>query len=165
MWNSVEVHAIYDLVYTMCMSEEGVFIFGKFCGAQHTDVQEPLFIAQYMLTPVNTIVKNSLLKWMMKQEGPKTTNPNMVFKINNKCRGKSLKAEIFLKYNLLAEVMEVAKKYGQYYDYNFNSDETLTAIKSGFFNDQTKFNKYQAMLSFDSFMTIWLLTLPEKFEE
>ena len=101
----------------------------------------------------------------MKQEGPKTTNPNAVFKINNRYRGKSIKAEIFLKYNLLAEVMEVVKKYGWYYDYNFNPDETLTVIKSDFFNDQTKFNKYQAMLTFDSFMTIWLLTLPEKFEE
>ena len=142
MWNSVEVHAIYDIFYTMCMSHKGVNEFEQYCAAKDSNVLEPLFIAQYLLTPVNTIVKDSLLKWMMKQEGPKTTNPNAVFKINNRYRGKSLKAEIFLKFNLLAEVMQVVKKYEQFHDYKFHSDETLSVIKSDFFNDQTKFNKY-----------------------
>ena len=60
-WNSVEVHAIYDLVYTLCMSKEGFKLFCNYFSAKDTEVHEPLFMAQYMLAPANTIVKNTLL--------------------------------------------------------------------------------------------------------
>ena len=75
LWNSIEVCAIFQLVYTLCMSQEGVYKFGQYVSANHPNVFEPLFIAQYLLAPVNTIVKDPLLPWMMKQDGPPTTKP------------------------------------------------------------------------------------------
>src|SRR5687767_3986393 len=69
LWKRVEAHVIYALVYTMCMSLKGVEQLKKYFSAKDQQVFEPLFIAQYLLTPVNTIVKNSLGPWMMKAIG------------------------------------------------------------------------------------------------
>ena len=65
IWKSVEVHAIYGLIYTLCTSKEGVQELQNFLSAKDTRVFHPLFIAQYLLIPVNTIVKDSLCDWMM----------------------------------------------------------------------------------------------------
>ena len=72
VWNSVEVHAIYSLVYTLCMSKEGLDQFKHFISAEDQQLFDPLFIAHYLLVPVNTIVKNTLLPWMMKTYEPPT---------------------------------------------------------------------------------------------
>ena len=65
-WNSLEVHAIYAFVYTLCTNLKGISEFRKFLGSDDPQVLDPVFIAQYLLVPVNTIVKTSLLPWMMK---------------------------------------------------------------------------------------------------
>ena len=146
------------------MSQEGVQEFGLFASAKDPNVNEPLFIAQYLLAPVNTIVKDSLLPWMMKQDGPPTTQPARLKK-SFKYQAREIKAELYLKYNLIVEYLQVVTKYGQSYDYNFETDDQLTLIKTGMFSDQSKNNITQIMISINSFMTIWLLTVPEKFKE
>ena len=74
MWNSVEVHAIYALFYTLCMSREGIIQLRNYLGANDSSVFEPLFIAQYLLCPVNTIVYHGFVDWMMTSYMP-TTKP------------------------------------------------------------------------------------------
>ena len=64
VWKSVEVHAIYELFYTLCISKEGLQEIVDYLSAKDQDVFEPLFIAQYLLCPVNTIVKSYLLPMM-----------------------------------------------------------------------------------------------------
>ena len=66
MWNSLEVHAIYGLFYLMCMSQEGLLHLKSFFSVEDLRVLDPIFIAQYLLVPVNTIVDNYLLPWMIK---------------------------------------------------------------------------------------------------
>ena len=66
MWNSVEVHAIYALFYTMCTSEEGLNLLSQYFSSNDKRIYEPIFIAQYLLAPVNTIVQDTLHPWMMK---------------------------------------------------------------------------------------------------
>ena len=52
------------------MSKEGVQVCRSYCSAKEDQVLEPLFIAQYLFAPVNTIVNNWLLPWMMKPYDP-----------------------------------------------------------------------------------------------
>src|SRR5689334_13965596 len=66
VWKSVEVHAIYEFIYLMCSNRQGIFRLRKYLGAEDPPIYEPFFIAQFLLVPVNTIVKNYLLPWMMK---------------------------------------------------------------------------------------------------
>ena len=66
IWNSVEVHSIYAFVYTLCTSRTGLLQLRTYFLTQMTEVYDPVFIAQYLLVPVNTIVKNTLLPWMMR---------------------------------------------------------------------------------------------------
>src|SRR5687767_7993000 len=144
----------------MCMSIEGVEQLKNYFSAEGQQVFEPLFIAQYLLAPVNTIVKNSLLPWMMEQVGiPAEKN------LNDKNRGRKIKAEVFLKYSLLVELMKIVKKYGRNDDYNFKSDEKLACIRFGKHSDQHTTNRTKIILGINSFTTIWLLTLPEKFHK
>ena len=159
VWNSIEVHAIYELVYDMCMSKEGVFELRRFCNAKDLDVFEPLFIAQCLLVPVNTIVKTSLLPWMIKKHIPPTPTPT------TKHLAKRIKAKVYLRYSLLVELMQLVKKVGRGDLYEFDLNEKLSVIKSGISNDVTTNEKIRQILSFNSFITIWLLTLPKKFKE
>lgn len=53
----------------MCMSAKGLRVLKSYFSAKDQEVFEPLFIAQYLFVPVNTIVKKSLLPWMMDQLG------------------------------------------------------------------------------------------------
>ena len=65
IWNSVEVHVIYALIYTLCTNQEGLIFFKQYLLCDDQQVFEPYFIAQYLFVPMNTIVKSSLLLWMM----------------------------------------------------------------------------------------------------
>ena len=56
IWNNVEVHAIYAFFYTLCMSSEGIMELRNYMGANDFRIFQPLFIAQYLFCPVNTIV-------------------------------------------------------------------------------------------------------------
>ena len=56
--------------------------------------------------------------------------------------------------------------YGRYDTYNFSTDETFALIKCGDFSNCFNNNTEKLkILAIDSFITIWLLTLPEKFKE
>ena len=65
LWASLEVHAVYALFYILCTNKNGYLEFRKYLCTKDKDVFDPLFIAQYLLVPVNTIVNNYLLPWMM----------------------------------------------------------------------------------------------------
>ena len=102
LWNSVEVHAIYALFYSMCMSLEGIVQLKKYFSAQDQDVFEPLFIAQYLFVPANTIIKNSLSPWMMEKLGIP-----LVKKLPDEEQARKNKAVVFLKYSVLVELMHM----------------------------------------------------------
>jgi hypothetical protein len=163
MWNSVEVHAIYGLFYTLCMSQEGLQHLRDFFSAKDTSVYHPLFIAQYLLVPVNTIVKSCLLPWMMEKYF--ITSENGELKKIPQFRPRAVKAEIFLRYSLLVDLLHIVKTYGRNPDYDFRNDEKLAVIRNEYTSDNNMNDKTKMVLTMDSFMTIWLLTLPEQFKE
>ena len=43
MWNSVEVHAIYALFYTMCTTEEGLNLLSQYFSSSDKQIYEPIF--------------------------------------------------------------------------------------------------------------------------
>ena len=90
---------------------------------------------------------------------------NYVSATIEKHRAKGMKAEIYLRYSLLVDLMEIVKQHGQYNEYDFNSDKKLEFIKSNVWNNHIYNKKTRQILSIDSFTTIWLITLPEKFQE
>ena len=97
---------------------------------------------------------------MMKKYGPPASEAARI-KLNNKYRAKEMKSEIYLKYSLLVDLMHIVKTYGRNTEYDFQTDQKLAVIKTGNFSDQENNDKRKITLAFDSFMTIWLLTLPE----
>ena len=164
IWNCAEVHSIYAWFYFLGMSKEGIRKMRFYLSAEDPKTFEPLFIAQYLIVPVNTIVKKYLHPWMMKAHGPKTSDPNTRIVMSEGYCAKLIKSEIYLKCILLMNLMEIVKKYGRNPNYNFETDEKLNSIRCGEYSDLDN-NKNKDMLAFDGFMTIWLLTLPEKFQE
>ena len=78
IWKSVEVHAIYAIFYTLCTNKKGLLHLQVYFSSTDNLIHDPIFIAQYLLSPVNTIVKEYLLPWMMKDdEKIKTTNTSL----------------------------------------------------------------------------------------
>ena len=61
--------------------------------------------------------------------------------------------------------MKVVQTYGRKQDYNFGNDENLWMILNGPFGPQGKVNRNQVTIAYDSFLTIYLVTLPEKFKQ
>ncbi|HEY9296092.1 MAG TPA: hypothetical protein VIQ31_06910, partial [Phormidium sp.] len=80
-------------------------------------------------------------------------------------RARYMKAEHYLKYNILVELMEIVKTHGRKPDYRFRFDKKMSLIKNGPHGLGDKDDKIKTKIAIDSFMDIWLLTLPEKFEE
>jgi hypothetical protein len=60
--------------------------------------------------------------------------------------------------------MKIVKEYGRNDGYNFEIDKKLLCIKNGDYSAK-KNTGTKNTLAINSFMTIWLLTLPEKFKE
>ena len=112
------------------MSREGIKELREYLGANDTSVFEPLFIAQYLLCPVNTIVQDGLLDWMMKKYLP-TTLPEKMSDLPDKIKSKFLKSEWYLKYTLLVDLIKIVSKHGREPDYNWVDNEDLNAIKEG----------------------------------
>ena len=86
-------------------------------------------------------------------------------KTNHQGQSKTNQGKFYLKYSLLVDLMHLLKKYGRSDLYEFSLDEKLSVIKSGFLDDVITNEKIKQILSFNSFISIWLLTLPEKFKE
>ena len=161
LWNNLEVHVIYALVYLLCTNKNGLSEFKMYLAARDPQVFDPHFIAQYLLVPINTIVKFYLLPWMMEPHY-KMRKDNSVA-IRNQFRTRCTKAGIFLKYTLLLDLMKIVIDYGRNPGYNFKKDKDLAKIVEYKYGIEGKGSKNQVTLAFDGFLTIWLCTLPEKF--
>ena len=61
--------------------------------------------------------------------------------------------------------MNIVRIHGRNKKYNFDLDDKLKTIKKGEFGDKMLGDKNKNILALDSFMTIWLITLPKKFNE
>lgn len=59
------------------MSREGISLVQQYISTEDKQVHDPKFNAQYLLVPVNTIVKNSLAPWMMKFSIPEFRKKNV----------------------------------------------------------------------------------------
>jgi hypothetical protein len=56
VWKSIEVHAIYALFFIVRYSQEGLQILKDFLDSSHNDIYDPVFLAQMVLRPLNSIV-------------------------------------------------------------------------------------------------------------
>ena len=147
------------------MSREGIIELRNYLGANDSSVFEPLFIAQYLLCPVNTIVYDGFVNWMMKRYMP-SAKPGSKVQLNDKIKSKMLKSELYLKYSLLVDLMKIVKKHGRKPLYDWDKNTDLSLIKNGKWGeDEAENDRKKQILAFDGFTTIWLLTLPEKFKE
>src|SRR5687767_14938073 len=147
------------------MSKDGLLHLKNYLSCEDQEVYEPYFIAQYLLAPINTSVKCSFHPWMMNEYEIPTTKQEEKKPLVGHQLGKLMKSKIYLKYNLLVNLLQVVKQYGRTAKFNFENSEKLKKIKHGQFGDNNNTNKVKSTVSIDSFMTIWLLTLPEKFKE
>ena len=93
------------------------------------------------------------------------THEALKLKSENKYQARTIKAGIFLRYSLLLDLMTIVKKHGRKPDYDFGNDQNMAKILEGSFGTEGKSNKNHVTCAFDSFLTIWLLTLPEKFKK
>ena len=118
------------MFYILCTSKEGIIELRNYLGANDSSVFEPLFIAQYLLCPVNTIVYNGLIDWMMQKYMP-TSKPGDKVKLNDKLKSKMLKCELYLKYTLLVDLMKIVKKHGRKPTYDWDNDLDMSLIKDG----------------------------------
>ena len=157
IWGSLEVHVVYALVYIMCTNKKGLLLLKTYLTGKNHQVFDPFFIAQYLLAPVNTIDTKTLLPWMLREyQGYK----------GNKMNGWKIKAPVYLRYALLSELLTLVHKHGNNLDYNFDRDVKLSKILEGKHGLQGARNDQKHITcAIDSFMKIWLLTLPEKFHE
>ena len=85
--------------------------------------------------------------------------------VGDKAKARKIKSEIFLRYELLKDLMSILKTHGRNTECNFMNDPKLKKIIEGDSGYKPLGDKPKNILAFDSFITIWLITLPEKFVE
>ena len=78
------------------MSLDGLLQLKNYLLSNNLRILEPLFIAQYLLVPVNTIVTSYLMPWMATDVGYDTNLASK--KMSEKTMAKNIKAKVYLKY-------------------------------------------------------------------
>ena len=61
--------------------------------------------------------------------------------------------------------MTIVQRYGRKQNYNFDNDENLLMVLNGPYGPKGNVDRNQFTCAFDSFLTIYLVTLPEKFKQ
>lgn len=103
------------------MSKEGINNLRDFFSSPDERVLDPLFIAQYILVPVNTIVKKYLLVWMQTEYN--SGNDQTV------CT-RNYKAEAYLKYIMSLEYTSVLKNMEEIKKNHISLTKTRSCGKS-----------------------------------
>ena len=143
----------------MCTSKNGIKRLKEYLATVDHEVFEPLFIAQFLFAPVNTIVKQYLLPWMMNDYPALNTE-------GEKYCARKIKSEVILRYTLLTELMTILESWGRKQpSYNYSNDKKLTKIMNGEQGLKGKDKRNDIICAVDGFFTIWVCTLPEKFKE
>ena len=102
-WRSIEVHAIYALFFILGYSREGLQILKDFLDSKYDEIYDPLFLAQMVLSPLNTIVDETLLK-DAKQNDIYTTQANE--------RNKLHKLTMMCRFDTLCRMLHILQKFG-----------------------------------------------------
>ena len=102
------MHALYRFFFILCMSHEGINHLRNYLSCEDQKVFHPLFIAQYLFIPINTIVNKYLLK-MFFANTPEHKICGKDGKLLKKHRARRLKAKIYLQYILLDEILGIVK--------------------------------------------------------
>ena len=90
------------------MSQEGLQNLKRYFSADKPNIHDPFFMAQFLIIPTNTIVKNIILPWLQDKLVPKGEDPDEYVK-KNICRGKNHKAEGLHKILLIYRLDEYNK--------------------------------------------------------
>jgi hypothetical protein len=97
------VHTIYALFYIVGYSEEALQIFKDFLDCKDEDIYDPLFLAQMVLSPLNTIVDEVLIPLARQEE---------VFIAGPKERNKLYKLNMLFRFEILKGMLDILRKYG-----------------------------------------------------
>ena len=109
------------------MSQEGINHFQNYLSCEDQKVFHPLFIAQYLLIPINTIVNKYPLQLFFANTEEKE-KVNKDGSLTKKFWARRLKAKIYLQYILLVDIIAIVKKYGRDDKYDFSKDDKLSKI-------------------------------------
>jgi hypothetical protein len=101
-WRNIEVHAIYALFYILGFSLEGLQVLKKFLNSNHEEIFDPLFLAQMVLSPLNTIVESLLLPLVAVENGHDWT----------KVRGHKNKLTVLFRFDMLSRMLGILEEFG-----------------------------------------------------
>jgi hypothetical protein len=101
-WKSIEVHAIYAVFFILGFSAEGLQVLKKFLNSFHDDIYDPLFLAQMVLSPLNSIVDELLLPQVAKEERYDWS----------KARNKKAKFRVMFRFDILCRMLGVLEEFG-----------------------------------------------------
>ena len=104
-WCSIEVHAIYSLFFIIGNSKEGLQVLKNFLDSDHTDIYDPLYLAQMILSPINDIVEI-----LMNQ----AYNEEIYLKSD---RHKINKLKVLFRFDILRSMLAILSEHGKQPDF------------------------------------------------
>jgi hypothetical protein len=102
VWKSVEVHAIYALFFIVGYSQEGLQILKDFLDSTHNNIYDPVFLAQMVLRPLNSII--DILDGQAVIEDVYEKKPRQ--------RNKQAKLTMLFYYEILGSMLQILRQYG-----------------------------------------------------
>ena len=156
VWRSIEVHAIYALFFNLGYSLEGLQVLQKFLDSTHDEIFHPLFLAQMVLGPINSIIEDVLLK--VAQQDYQITKWTSD-------REKQGKLVVMFRFNLLSSMLRILHEFGSNPPFQEQKFVVANLIKSKKFGKDSMHNGGKNPLSVTGFTAAFFLTLPEFFTQ
>jgi hypothetical protein len=126
----------------------------KFLNSPNDDIFHPLFLAQMVLSPLNSIVDDVLIPQIKKEENYEWTAT---------FRNKKAKLHVLFRYDILCRMLAILQEHGTKPPFHKNQKSITKLIESPSFGNQATSSGYQRSMFVTGFTAAFFLTLPELF--
>jgi hypothetical protein len=151
-WRSIEVHAVCSLFFVPGCSAEGLEVLRKFLKAEDELMFNPAFLAQMVLSPLNSIVDDVLL--------PSATHENdHTVPVE---RNKKAKLNTLFRFDILCQMLGVPMTFGTKPDFK-NQKHVQKLIDHPLHGEPAASSGKNSSVCVTGFTAAFFLTLPEFF--
>jgi hypothetical protein len=154
-WRSIEVHAIYSLFFILGYSLEGLRVLQKFLNSTHDEIYNPLFLAQMVLSPLNSIIQDVLILEAQDEYEVSSTTWD-------KHRNKKSKLLVLFRFDILCRMLDILQEFGS--NPTFTNQKFVSKLmqsKDFGLNASSSGNRSSTFVT--GFTAAFFLTLPELF--
>jgi hypothetical protein len=140
----------------MCYSQEGLQVLKNYLSSDHDDIYDPIFLAQMILSPLNSIVDDTLINMAFEEK---------VLTKDAADRNKKNKLKVLFRFEILHLMLDILQKHGKHPTYHDSQKLVSKLIHDPVHGSAAQGSHQSKSMSITGFTAAFFLTLPEFFNQ